>query len=269
MTESATDIGQSFREEEPMRSELLKGKVAIVTGAGSGIGRASVLALVSHGAEVVGSDMDEAAVAETARLANEIRRDAARHVTGNVTRIEDMQALVTKAVNEFGHLDVVHANAGISQTEAMAGEIPLSQWQQVLDVNVTGVFLTFKASVPELLKSAGASFIVTASGAGLIGVPSYAAYVASKHAVIGFTKAAALDYAAKGIRINAIAPGTTNTAMFSTTGEAARAVMAASTPIRRLAEAEEIANVAVWLASDLSSYVVGATVVSDGGHSIV
>lgn len=252
-----------------MRSDLLSGKVALVTGAGSGIGRASVIALVTHGARVIGADVNEAAVAQTASLANAIRPDSADFCGGDVTKRADAEPLVEKAANTFGQLDVVHANAGISQAERRAADIDEGEWKRVLDVNVTGVFMTFSAAVPELLKTGGGSFIATASGAGLVGVPRYAAYVASKHAVVGFIKAAALDYADQGLRVNAIAPGTTDTSMFSTTTEEARAAMAASTPIGRLATPEEIANAVVWLASDLSSYVVGATLVADGGHSIV
>jgi len=252
-----------------MTSNLLKGRVALVTGAGEGIGRASVLALVQQGASVVGCDVDEDAVAETNRMANDLRPGSTRYLRGNVTNPRDVEAAVALAVTEFGKLDIVHANAGVSQPASLAGDIPLDLWRRVLDVNLTGLFVTFQSAVPELVKSGNASFIATASGLGVVGARGLAAYVASKHAVLGFVKSAALDYARSGLRVNAVAPGMTDTPMLSSsTTPEIRSGMTAAIPAGRFGTPDEIANVVVWLASDLSSYVVGATVVADGGDSI-
>lgn len=248
---------------------MLEEKVAVVTGAGSGIGRASTLALVRHGARVVGGDVDEAGLAETGRLANDIRPGSCLTLVSDVTKPVDAEALTSLAVTQFGLLNVLHANAGIAQAAQPAAEMHLDEWERIFRINVTGMFVTFRAAVRHLLRSGNASVINTASGAGVIGLPGYAAYAASKHAVVGFTKSAAADYAASGIRINAVAPGSTNTAMFARTDAETLGKISASTPIARLAEPEEIANVVVWLASDLSTYVIGATIVADGGHSIV
>ncbi|TAP39105.1 SDR family NAD(P)-dependent oxidoreductase [Arthrobacter sp. S39] len=252
-----------------MESNLLTGRVALVTGAGEGIGRASVLALVQHGARVVGCDVDEDALAETDRMANDLRPGSSRCIRGDVTSPLDIGAAVAFAVAEFGKLDVVHANAGVSQPASPAGDIPLNLWRRVLEVNLTGLFVTFQAAVPELVKSGNASFIATASGLGVVGAPGLAAYVASKHAVLGFVKSAALDYAPRGLRVNAVAPGMTDTPMLSSsTTPEIRSDMTASIPAGRFGKPSEIANVVVWLASELSSYVVGATIVADGGDSI-
>ena len=248
---------------------LLEGKVAVVTGAGSGIGRASALALVANGARVVGGDVDEAGLTETSRLANDIRPGCCLVLPADVSHPADAEALMTLAVTEFGTLNVLHANAGVAQRAQPAADMDLSEWERIFRVIVTGMFVTFQAAAGHLLRSGNASVINTASGAGVIGLAGYAAYAASKHAIVGFTKSAAADYASRGIRINAVAPGSTDTAMFARTDAETLARIAASTPIGRLAKPEEIADIVVWLASDLSSYVVGATIVADGGQSIV
>jgi NAD(P)-dependent dehydrogenase (short-subunit alcohol dehydrogenase family) len=247
---------------------MLHGKVAVITGAGSGIGRASAIAMASHGAKVVVSDINEEAAAETAATIDDAHRGAAIWVRSDVTKLSDAESLVARAAGEFGKVDVVHANAGVGQVGGAAGDTTEEEWRRVVEVNVNGVFNTFKAAVPALLASGNASVINTASGAGVVGVQGQAAYVASKHAVVGFTKAAALDYAGRGIRVNAIAPGLTRTSMLEGVEPDLLEALVAATPIGRIADPVEIANVAVWLASDMSSFVVGATIVTDGGHSV-
>lgn len=252
-----------------MPTSDLSDRVAIVTGAGDGIGRASLLALIRSGASAVGCDIDERRLQETRRLAEEIRPGASRVRTADVSDPQQMEQVVVLASSEFGGLDIVHANAGISHPPAAAGQIPLDTWRRVIDVNLTGLFVTFQATLPALRESAHASFIATASGLGLVGSPGLAAYVASKHAVVGFIKAAALDYSRSGVRINAVAPGMTETPMLmSSTSAEARARMIAPIPVGRFGTPEDIADAVLWLASDQSKYVVGATIVVDGGDSI-
>lgn len=247
----------------------LSGRVAVVSGAGDGIGRASLLALVRSGASVVGCDRDDVRLQETHRLANLIRPRATRAVPADVTEPRDMERVADLAVSEFGGIDIVHSNAGISQPPAAAGEISLDTWRRVIDVNLTGLFLTFQATIGALTQSDHASFIATASGLGTVGAPGLASYVASKHAVVGFIKAASLDYARRGVRVNAVAPGMTNTPMLmSSTTEEIRSGMTAAIPLGRFGTPEEVADAVLWLASDQSSYVVGATIVVDGGDSI-
>lgn len=252
-----------------MSTSDLSGRVAIVTGAGDGIGRASLLALVRNGASAVGCDVDEGRLQETLRLAEKIRPGAGRVRTADVSDPQQMAEVVALATSEFGGLDIVHANAGISQPVAAAGDIPLDTWRRVIEVNLTGLVVTFQTALPALRESAHASFIATASGLGVVGSPGLAAYVASKHAVVGFIKSAGLDYARSGVRINAVAPGMTETPMLmSSTSEEVRANMTAAIPAGRFGTPEDIAGAVVWLASDQSKYVVGATIVVDGGDSI-
>lgn len=252
-----------------MSTADLSGRVAVVSGAGDGIGRASLLALIQHGASVVGCDIDEGRLQETHHLAEQIRPGACRVLPADVTDPRQMEHVVSLAASEFGGLDIVHANAGISQRPAPAGEIALDTWRNVIDVNLTGLFVTFQAALPALTESAHASFVATASGLGVVGAPGLAAYVASKHAVVGFIKAAALDYSRSGVRINAVAPGMTTTPMLmSSTSAEVREHMTAAIPAGRFGSPDEIADAVVWLASDQSRYVMGATIVVDGGDSI-
>jgi len=194
--------------------------------------------------------------------------DAAHWTAGDVTRFSDADSLVALAVEAFGKLDVVHANAGVSQVAGAAGDITEEEWRRLVAVNLNGVFNTFKAAVPALLRAGNASVITTASGAGLVGVPGQAAYVASKHAVVGFTRSAALDYAGRGIRVNAIAPGYIDTDMIKHLSADKHRERVAGIGLGRVGTPEDVADVVVFLASEWSRYVTGQVIGVDGGMVI-
>jgi NAD(P)-dependent dehydrogenase (short-subunit alcohol dehydrogenase family) len=237
-------------------------KVALVTGGGRGIGRATALALAGVGASVVVLDRDGAAAEETARLAGE-----GAAVVGDVTRSEDLERAVAVARERWGGLDWAVNNAGITlHRKLRAHEIDEADWRRILDVNLTGVFLAMRAEVPALLERGGGAIVNISSVAGLVGSSAAdAAYAASKHGIVGLTKTAALDYATAGIRVNAICPGPVNTPMVADAAHMGDFFKRAS-PMERIAEPEEIAAAAVWLCSEAASFVTGTAVPVDGGY---
>jgi NAD(P)-dependent dehydrogenase (short-subunit alcohol dehydrogenase family) len=242
------------------------GRVALVTGGGSGIGRASALGFAHEGAAVAVIDIDEQGGAGTV---DEIEESGGRavFVPADVTKAADAEAMVARAVSAFGRLDFAHNNAGITGPGAPTADYSEADWDRVIAVNLKSVFLSMKYELPELVKRGGA-IVNTSSGAGLIGFAGLPAYVASKHGVIGLTKTAALEYAAAGVRINAVCPGSTRTAMleaFMGGDPKMEKAMASSTPLSRLARPGEIAAAVVWLCSDAASFVIGAALPVDGG----
>ena len=245
------------------------GKVTVVTGAASGIGRATALAFAREGTSVVCADVSEQGNQETARLIEE-RGGRAIAVRCDVTRAEDVKAVLAKTVEAFGRLDFAFNNAGIEHAPTPTDEIDDELWDRILDVDLRSVFLCMKYEIPHILKAGGGAIVNTSSGAGVIGIAGQGAYCAAKWGLIGLTKAAALDYADQGIRINAVCPGYVDTAMmerFTGGTEEGRQKVVAEAPIGRAAQPEEIAAAVLWLCSD-ASYVVGHALVIDGGQTV-
>lgn len=246
----------------------LEGKVAVVTGAGAGIGRASAQAFAREGASVVVADIDEAGGRETVEL---IGGDQASFIRTDVAERDDVFAMVQHAVDTYGGLDCAHNNAGIAAPMVPLADYPDDGWDRTIAVMLTGVYHCLKAEIPRMLERGGGAIVNTASGVGLVGYPEQAAYTASKHGVLGLTKVAALDYGAKGVRVNAICPGTARTPMVE---QAIRDFpdiddqLKKLHPIGRIGEAEEIAEAAVWLCSPAASFVLGVALPVDGGYVI-
>jgi NAD(P)-dependent dehydrogenase (short-subunit alcohol dehydrogenase family) len=225
---------------------LVQGKVALVTGAGRGIGESSARLFAAEGASVVVADVDgEAAL----RVAEAIATSGGNAVAvqADVTDEDQVIAMVATAMEHFGRLDCAHNNAGISGTVSTFTDLSLSEWNRMITINLTSVFLSMKHEIPAILASGGGAIVNTSSGAGVVGFAGLPHYVASKHGVVGLTKTAAIEYAKQGLRVNAVLPGTTKTV-----GRG------------RLGEPEEIAEAAVWLCSDRASFVSGESMLVDG-----
>ena len=245
-------------------------KVAFVTGASSGIGRATALAFARAGASVAAVDIDGGGAAATARQIDELG-GRALPLTCDVSSEADVEAAVKATTDEFGRLDAAFNNAGIEQPVAALADITASEFERLVAINLRGVFLCMQSQVPAMLAADGGTIVNTASGAGVVGIAGQAAYCASKFGVVGMTKAAALDYAALGVRVNAVCPGIVETPMmdrFTGGTEEGRARVVAQEPIGRMGSPDEIADAVLWLSSDSSSFVVGHALVVDGGQTV-
>ena len=244
---------------------LLQDKVALVTGAASGIGRATALAMAREGASVVVSDINVEGGEETVTLIGDQSRAAFVHA--DVTNAASVDALVTRTVEIFGTLDCAVNNAGVLSARAPMHEIPDETYDYVMDVNVRGVWLCMKREIVQMLEQGSGAIVNTASCVGLVAVPGASEYVASKHAVVGLTRTAAVDYAADGIRVNCVCPGNIKTDMTRSlwTDPERLKLMISRQPIGRLGESEEVAEAIVWLSSDAASFVTGHPMSVDGG----
>lgn len=242
----------------------LENKTAIITGAGSGIGRSTALLFAKEGAKVVVSDISEVngntVVEEIKKLGGE-----AFFVNADSSKAADNEALVKQAVEKYGSLDIAVNNAGIGGPLGTTGEYPLDGWQKVIDINLSGVFYGLRYQIPAMLPNGG-SIINIASILGQAGTKFSPAYVAAKHGVVGLTKAAALEYADKNIRINSVGPGYIKTPLLTSLDEATMKALVGLHPIGRLGESEEIAELILWLASSKSSFVTGTYYAADGGY---
>ena len=245
---------------------LLQDKVALVTGAASGIGRATALAMAREGASVVVSDINVEGGEETVTLIGDQSRAAFVHA--DVTNAASVDALVTRTVEIFGTLDCAVNNAGVlSAARAPMHEIPDETYDYIMDVNVRGVWLCMKREIVQMLEQGSGAIVNTASCVGLVAVPGASEYAASKHAVVGLTRTAAVDYAADGIRVNCVCPGNIKTDMTRSlwTDPERLKLMISRQPIGRLGESEEVAEAIVWLSSDAASFVTGHPMSVDGG----
>lgn len=246
---------------------MLQGKVALVTGASSGIGRAIALAYAREGARVVVSDVHIEGGEETVAL---VRRQGgeAIFVPADVSRAEDCQRLVERTVAHHGRLDVACNNAGIGGELGPTADYPLDAWQQVIGVNLSGVFYCMKHQIPAMLRQGGGAIVNMASILGQVGFAGAPAYVAAKHGVVGLTKTAALEYGARGLRINAVGPAFIHTPMIASLEDdpATRRQLVSLHAVGRLGEPQEVAELVVWLSSERASFVTGAYYAVDGGY---
>jgi NAD(P)-dependent dehydrogenase (short-subunit alcohol dehydrogenase family) len=251
-------------------SNLFDGEVALVTGGSSGIGRATVLAFAAEGARVIVASRRSEESEETVRLVKAAGGDAI-YVKTDVAKAAEVEALVFHAVKHYGALNYAFNNAGVEGDPFVpVAEYSEATWDQVIEINLKGVFLSMKYEIPHILQSKGA-IVNMASVAGLVGGRVGSAYYASKHGVVGLTKAAALEYADRGIRVNAVAPAAIKTAMTDRTffhDEQLTAGVISRHPVGRVGVPEEVANAVVWLCSDRASFTTGHTLPVDGGFLI-
>ena len=248
---------------------MMEGKAGLVTGSGSGIGRATALALAKQGAKVMVSDVSEAAGLETVKMIEELGGEAA-FLACDVSKEDQVIALVDKTVETFGQLDFAHNNAGINKGLVPIGEMESKDWDITMQVNLYGTFYCIKHEVNAMIKTGGGAIVNTASGAGIEGSPNMAPYIASKHAINGLTKAVALEYGQQGITINSIAPGATITPAiesWSKSNPEQFAGVLKSLPAGKMSTAEDQANAVVFLCSDLAKSISGVTLAVDGGFT--
>lgn len=249
-----------------------KGKAALITGAGSGIGRTTALAFARQGARVVVSDINPDAGGETVELIA-AQGGEAQFVATDVSDEEQVKALVDRTVATYGQLDYAFNNAGLTQNSQPLAEQPSETYDRLFDVSVRGVWLSMRAETEQMTKQGHGAIVNMGSMSAVVGIPGLATYSGTKHAVLGLTRGAALDYAKHGIRINAVGPGTIDTPMIERFIELAGtdAVMEpirAAHPIGRTGRPEEVAEAVLWLCSDASSFVLGQILMVDGGYSI-
>jgi NAD(P)-dependent dehydrogenase (short-subunit alcohol dehydrogenase family) len=248
----------------------LEAKVAVVTGAAMGIGRASALIFAREGARVVVADIDDRGGHETVEMITAAGGQAT-FIHTDVSVKADVASMVQHALDTYGGLDCAHNNAGVAAPMAPLADYPDDGWDRTVAVMLTGVYHCMKAEIPPMLARGAGAIVNTASGVGLVGYAQQAAYTASKHGVVGLTKVAALDYGARGIRVNAICPGTARTPMVDRALAYDPAIddhLRALHPIGRIAEASEIAEVAVWLCTPAASFVLGVALPVDGGYVV-
>lgn len=252
-------------------ADTYKGKVVLVTGGASGIGRASALAFAAEGGQVVVADIDAAGGEQTVAQIVAAGGEAI-FVKANVSQASDVEAMVSRAVSVYGRLDCAFNNAGIEEEHLPTGDADEAIFDRIIGVNLKGVWLCMKYEIRQMLKQGGGAIVNTASVAGLIGAPRMPAYAASKHGVVGLTKTAAAEYGKAGIRVNAVCPGVIRTPMLD------RAIeleprrndnLVKLHPIGRLGQAHEVVNAALFLCSDAASFVTGHQLAVDGGMTAI
>jgi NAD(P)-dependent dehydrogenase (short-subunit alcohol dehydrogenase family) len=244
---------------------LLTGKTAIVTGAGSGIGRAIAYRFADEGANILVTDVNEAGGAET--VADILKRKRrVMFLRADASHPKDSETAVRAAVEEFGALHIAVNNAGIGGTTAPVGEYPIGSWDKVIAVNLSGVFYGMRYQIPAMLAAGGGSIVNISSVLGQAGFRNAAAYVAAKHGIVGLTKTAALEYGMKQIRVNAVGPGFIKTPLLKNMSPEALKTVEGMHAAGRLGTSEEVAELVLWLSSDQASFVTGAYYAVDGGY---
>jgi len=248
---------------------ILDGKVALITGAGSGIGRATAKIFAREGARLIIADLDEAGGRETLSAIKDSGAEGL-FVTADIAQPDTAESLVAKAVATYGRLDCAFNNAGIEGAGALTHKCTMENWNRVIAINLTGVWLCMKAEIAQMLQQGGGAIVNTSSLAGLAGSKGGPAYVASKHGVVGLTKTAALEYGRHGIRVNAVCPGPIRTPMMQrimamSGNEGAEERFIKGEPLRRFGDPAEIGEAVAWLCSDRASYVTGIPMPVDGG----
>jgi NAD(P)-dependent dehydrogenase (short-subunit alcohol dehydrogenase family) len=248
---------------------ILQDKVALVTGGASGIGRATAIAFGAAGAKVVFSDIRSVEGEETADLVRETGAECL-FVASDVSSEADVQALVQKAIATYGKLDCAFNNAGIDRVVTPLHEQSIEDFDKILSINARGLFLCMKYEIQQMLTQGSGAIVNNSSTNGLVALPGISPYVASKHAVMGLTRSAALDYAKQGIRINAVNPGPIATDLMARSAEQMGITfddLGSMVPMGRIGQATEIAQVVVFLCSDAASYITGQPLAIDGGYT--
>ena len=245
------------------------GKVALITGGNAGIGRATAIEFAQHGAKVVITGRREKegheVIAEIKALGGE-----AIFAKTDVSKESDVKAMIERTLETFGRLDCAFNNAGIEETLTPLSNQTEETYDQIMDINVKGVWLSLKHEIPAMLKTGGGAIVNSSSIAGLVGFAMAPVYVASKHAVIGLTKSIALEYAKQNVRVNAVAPGSIETRMLRDFASApeVRQMLEAGHPMGRIGQPKEVASTVIWLCSDSASFVTGQTLAIDGGYTV-
>jgi len=246
-------------------------KVVLITGAGNGIGRATALAFAQQGASVVVADMSRSAGEETTALITQAG-GIATFILCDVTKDQDVQSMVDGTIETYGKLDIAFNNAGIEIESSKLADGDEATYDKIMDVNVKGVWRCMKYQIPALLKQSTSAIVNTASIAGLGAAPKMSIYSASKHAVIGLTKSAAVEYGKKGLRVNAICPAVIDTEMFKRATEndpQKEQYVKSLHPVGRIGQPEEVAAAVLYLCSDLAGFTTGVALPIDGGATAI
>ncbi len=245
--------------------KTLENKVAIVTGAGSGIGQAIAILFAAEGSKVIVSDINETGGKNTV---DEIKKNGgdATFIKADTSRPEDNEQLVRQTIDTYGSLHIAVNNAGIGGPLSMTGDYPVDGWEKVISINLSGVFYGMRYQIPAMLSSGGGAIVNMASILGQVGTRFSPAYVAAKHGVVGLTKTAALEYAANNIRITSVGPAYIRTPLLDILDDATLKVLEGLHPMGRLGRSEEVAELVLWLCSDKASFVTGSYYAVDGGY---